>query len=109
MVAAAKVTGAGHIIWPKGYTAEDIPADVFNVINHALVIVGWQENLTEEEMPEYWKWHLDWEIEAHFLKVKRMREAKYSNGTTPHDPMHDTDEQGNALFEKNALFDEFIQ
>lgn len=30
-------------------------------------------------MPEHWKWHLDWEIEAHFKKVKIEREKKYGS------------------------------
>ena len=35
------------------------------------------ENLPTDEMPAAWKWHLDWEIEAHFEQVKIEREKKY--------------------------------
>jgi len=56
---------------------EDIPADIMNVINHALLIISWQENLPSEEIPKYWMWHLDWEIEEWFKKVKIERDIKY--------------------------------
>ena len=93
-------------MWPKGCNFEDMPADLFNIINHALLIVSWQENLSGDEMPEYWKWHLDWEIEEHFAKVKRAREAKYG---TSKDNIDDKDDNGNDIYEKNALFDDFIK
>lgn len=35
------------------------------------------ENLDSDEMPPRWMWHLDWELETHFKKVKEARETKY--------------------------------
>ena len=80
MVNSAKATGSGHLVWPEGSNAEDIPAEFMGVLNHALVITSWMENLPEDEVPPRWMWHLDWEIQSHFIKVKEEREKKYSSG-----------------------------
>ena len=56
---------------------ETAPADFIDVLNHALTIVNWMENLPSDEMPDKWKWHLDWEIESHFQFVKEQRDKKY--------------------------------
>ena len=71
-----------------------------NVLNHALMILSWQENLPSDEMPPYWMWHLDWEIEDWFRKVQRKRDAKY--GTV-------RDEEVEEEYEENDLFDDFLQ
>ena len=101
MVAATKSTGSGHLVWPKGLTAEDVPAELICVINHALLIVSWQENLPSEEIPKYWMWHLDWEVEEWFVEVKRKRDLKY--GSTS----EEVDESGEPLYGHNQLFDDF--
>lgn len=67
-------------------------------MNHALLILSWQENLPSDEMPPYWMWHLDWEIEEWFTKVQRKRDAKYG-----HVPQDNAEEE----YEENALFDDF--
>lgn len=76
---------------------EDIPADIMNVINHALLIISWQENLPSEEIPKYWMWHLDWEIEEWFKKVKIERDIKYGTQTAEVDDSS----------VRNELFDDF--
>ena len=77
-----------------------MPLDFVNVLNHALMILSWQENLPSDEMPPYWMWHLDWEIEDWFRKVQRKRDAKY--GTV-------RDEEVEEEYEENDLFDDFLQ
>lgn len=49
-------------------------------LGHATMILSWEENLSDEEMPEKWKWHLPWEIKAHMEQVVRDRKAKYEQG-----------------------------
>lgn len=51
-------------------------------------------------MPPYWMWHLDWEIDDWFQKVKRNRDLKYGNPTY---------EENEEAYEENELFDEFLQ
>lgn len=99
MVAASKSTGAGALIWPRGTTSEDIPASTFSCISHALMIVAWQENLPSEEIPPYWKWHLDWELESWFDKVAADRRSKYGGSADEPEPIP----EGGA----NSLFEEF--
>ena len=77
-----------------------MPADLLDMMTHALQIISWQENLDKDEMPPYWKWHLDWEIEEHFIGVRNARALKY--GTADADPS--VLDEG---YERNALFDEF--
>ncbi len=75
-----------------------MPAEFTNVLNHALTIISWQENLPSDEMPPYWMWHLDWEIEDWFNTVKRKRDAKYGNTST---------EEVEPEWEENSLFDDW--
>jgi len=98
LVAAAKSTGSGHLLWPKGLSVEDVPAEFVSALNHALTILSWQENLPSDEMPPYWMWSLDWEIEKHFKIVQTRREAKYGDAPPP---IEDDDE-----YEENEFFAE---
>ena len=82
---------------PVGANVETAPADLVLCIDHAMRILGWQENLAEDEMPEHWKWHLDWEIEEHFKQVKIQREAKYGTSSSS----GDSDYEDDSLFEEN--------
>lgn len=80
-MAAAKRGGNGSVLLPRGVTSvEDLPADLASAIAHAYSILNWQENLTEEEMPPRWMWHLDWELEQWFEEVDIARQAKYNVG-----------------------------
>lgn len=78
LASASKDGGGGQALWPRDVTSiEDLPYDLSIAIDQAYRICGWQENLQSDEMPPQWMWHLDWEIEAWFIDVQRMREEKY--------------------------------
>lgn len=48
---------------------------MIDAINYASVILSWRENLTEDEMPPSWMWHLDDELGRHFDKVRAKRRS----------------------------------
>ncbi len=74
----AKRGGAGAVLLPFGVNSiEDIPADLASAIDHGYKVISWQENMSEEEVPPRWMWHLDWELEAWFEEVDAARKAKY--------------------------------
>ena len=85
MVSTAKANGTGHLLWPEGKDAVTIHNEMFVAIEHAHRVLSWQENLPSDEVPANWKWHLDWEIEAHFEKVKIERDRKYNKGGSSSD------------------------
>ena len=101
MVAVTKATGSGHLLWPKGKNIEDIQSDLFNAIDHALLICAWKENLSPDEMPKRWMWHLDWELEDWFKIVQSRRDSKYGGKEE-----QEYDDDGEPLFEENAFADE---
>jgi hypothetical protein len=41
------------------------------------MIIFWQENLLEKEMPPRWMWALDEELNRHFEHVKAKRSSDY--------------------------------
>lgn len=49
-------------------------------VNHAHVILGWQENLSNDETPPEWMWALDDELEKWFEEVEETRKEKYGTG-----------------------------
>ena len=49
-------------------------------VNHAHVVLSWQENLTEDEIPPEWMWSLDDELETWFDDVKEARKEKWGGG-----------------------------
>lgn len=53
------------------------PADLIDAIDWATVIMSWQENLMDDEMPPLWMWHVDSALEDHFADVKRRREDRH--------------------------------
>lgn len=82
----AKKGGSGAILLPRGVSSiEDVPADLASAIEHGYKILDWQENLTEEEMPARWMWHLDWEIEKWFEEVRAVRAAKFGGNSDSDD------------------------
>ena len=110
MVSAASKTGSGILAFPivppekrrsgeppRALNAETIPFDFINAFEQALRIISWQENLSSDEMPEPWKWHLDWEIQAHFEKVEQTRKEKWGTPDTPA-----SDAQAESLWDENA-------
>lgn len=100
MASTTKSTGSGHLLWPEGLNAESIHNDLFLVIEHALRVLSWQENLPSDECPPSWMWHIDWEIEEWFTKLKSKREQKYGGGNSK---SYDDDDDEN-LWDENALF-----
>ena len=78
-------------------TFYNMPNDLFNAFEHAYRVINWQENMLDDECPEPWKWHLDWEIEEHFKVLKSRREAKKQGW----DPEVEEDEN----WERNVFFD----
>lgn len=78
VTSAAKDGGGVRALWPRDvHFVEDLPADLSVALEQALRICSWQENLQADEMPPNWMWHLDWEIEAWFIQVKKARDEKY--------------------------------
>jgi hypothetical protein len=63
-------------------------------VSHALSIISWQENLTEEHMPPEWMWSLDDELELWFDEVKASFHSRSSS-------MDDGDEEAPMM--SNAL------
>jgi len=53
-----------------------MPADLMIAIEHAHRILDWQENLTKDEIPPQWMWHLDKELESHWEMVEEKRKDK---------------------------------
>ncbi len=55
-------------------------------IEHAQRVLGWQENLGQDEMPPQWLWVVEDELETWFEDVDRKRKEKYGS------PAEDTEE-----------------
>jgi hypothetical protein len=68
-------------VYPNGCTAENVPHDLHNAVEHALRVLSWYENLPSDEMPPNWMWCLDWEIERHFERVDAERKAKFGDNS----------------------------
>ena len=49
-------------------------------IEHAHLIISWQENLGEDEMPPQWMWTLDQQLNEWFEEVDSRRKEKYGGG-----------------------------
>jgi hypothetical protein len=49
-------------------------------VNHAQVILNWQENLSKDEIPPEWMWALDDDLEKWFDEVEETRQQKYGRG-----------------------------
>lgn len=75
-----------------------MPAEFNAVVNWAMLIVLWQENLPEDEMPPRWMWALDDELNDYFEKLKEARKRKFGIGD---DDQDDVETSGPML--KNEL------
>lgn len=60
------------------------------------MIVSWQENLADEEVPPEWMWALDHELIGWFDEVKRKRDEKYGRS-------NDDDDRDEAPMMTNEL------
>lgn len=103
LVSLSEQTGSYKSLVPKGYNLSTIPNDLFNALDHAFMVLYWRKNLGEDETPPEWMWHLDWEIEAWFKKVKIERERKWGNPSSSSSG-HD-DDSGDELFDDNIFFE----
>lgn len=86
LASAAKTSGNGDLLWPKGcVNVEDIPWELSVAIQHAYRVLSWQENLTEDEMPPVYMWPFEEALELHFERVDRARKDKYGSGSGDED------------------------
>jgi len=85
---------------PAGLTVENAPSDLISAIDQALKILSWQENLPSDEMPPRWMWHLDWELEAHFTKIKNERDRKFAQPSSSSDS---GDHEEGDMWDDNAF------
>lgn len=93
-------TGSFESLVPLGQTFSTIPSDLFAAIEHSFKIISWQQNLGSDEMPPIWMWHLDWEIEEWFKRVKIERERKWGNPSSG-----DSSNDNGELFDDNIYFE----
>lgn len=49
-------------------------------VQHAESVLGWYENLPNDEVPPVWMWPFPDELEEWFDEIKLAREQKYSGG-----------------------------
>lgn len=78
LVSSFDGSGESSLLWPewvKSFT--DIPADLAHSIEHASKLNSWMKNLSEDEIPPVWMWHIDSEIEVWFEHVDFLRKSKY--------------------------------
>ena len=57
----------------------DVPGDLSRAISQGVRILGWQENLLDEEMPPEWMWVFEDELEIWFEEVGRNRKIDFSS------------------------------
>jgi hypothetical protein len=55
-------------------------------VNHAYLVLSWQENLPRDEIPPEWMWPLDDDLEAWFEEVQAKRDEKYGRSDTVDGP-----------------------
>jgi hypothetical protein len=93
-------------IFPDGVSkVADLPSDFFIAFEQATRILSWQENLSEDEMPPRWMWHLDWELDEWFLDVKKKRDERF--GASSGESYENTPESG-AVWEDNEYSSRFF-
>lgn len=63
------------------------------------MILSWQENLSEDEIPPEWMWPLDHELVLWFDEVKRKRDEKFGR------PDDDDDDRTDVPMMSNSLAD----
>lgn len=70
-------------------------------VGHANLILSWEENLSDDEMPPRWMWHLPWELKRHMKRVTAAREAKLNrgnNGDAPEGESWEADDEDIKAF-----------
>jgi hypothetical protein len=48
-----------------------------SAVSHANLILSWQENLLDGEMPPQWMWHLDHELRVWFERIDEKRKERF--------------------------------
>lgn len=51
-------------------------------MQHANLVIDWQDNLAREEMPPRWMWPFVDELEIWFEEVEEQRKAKYGSNNS---------------------------
>ena len=95
--------GDASVIWAKSTDGtpknlQELPAEFLDIVDHALKILYWQENLVEKEMPPFWMWHLDHELNKWFEKVKNERQGE--GRMTPSGDPEELEHENNLYFER---------
>lgn len=57
-------------------------------VSHAVLILGWQENLLKSEMPPRWMWALDEDLTRHFERIAADRESGRESDPEDEPMMH---------------------
>jgi hypothetical protein len=55
-------------------------------IEHADRILGWMENMSDDEVPPVHIWHLPDELDYHFEQVKQERKERYGGSSSDDSP-----------------------
>jgi len=81
------------MLFPPGVdSVAEIHWDLNFAIEHANTIIGWQRNLSKDEMPPRWMWAFADELEIWFDEVELAREQRMGGSTAADEKM-----EGNAL------------
>lgn len=74
MVQAVRSGGDNSFLYPLGCErVEEVPADLILAIEHAHRVLSWRENLSGDDMPPSWMWHIESELDSWFQAVDERR------------------------------------
>lgn len=99
MVSAARKAGDFRSLFPKGVKRlTECPWPLMEAISHALIILSWFENYTQDELPNENLWDDAVAVEAHFKLVKERKDAERDGLRVPDaDNFVDGDAMSNDL------------
>lgn len=81
MVQAVRSGGSQDFLFPLGVDRiEEVPADLILAIEHAHRVLSWRENLSGDEMPPAWMWHIESELDSWFESVEEKRKDGHPGG-----------------------------
>lgn len=76
--------------WPEGVThAYDLPWNFVTMWQQAMMIIGWQENLSDDDMPPRVIWGDSKKLEAHFALLKKKWSGKSDEVDKPYGSFDD--------------------
>lgn len=71
-------------LYPDGVERlNDIPYSLHDALEHATTVLGWRENLDEDEIPPRLIWFNNEKLKDWFKEVQRKRKAKYGSEDGP--------------------------